>query len=365
MSGNPVLEVRALRKAYGDAVAVHEASLSMRPGEFLTLLGPSGSGKTTTLLSVAGFVQPDEGAIVLDGTDVSRVPPHRRDIGFVFQSYALFPHLSVRKNVAFPLAMRGIRGAQARRRVDEILDVVELGALAERFPRQLSGGQQQRVALARAMVFSPKLLLMDEPLGALDKRLRGTLQFEIKRLSRELGATVLYVTHDQEEAMAMSDRIAIFNEGRIAQIGTPEELYERPRSAFVAEFLGDSNVVPVRIELNGGEEATATAHDWRLPVAAQACADLGLEHGDPAAIALRPERIAIARRGDGEQAGGREVPGVVREIVYLGTTERIVVGSTIGDLIVHHAVSDPAQRLTPGDVVVVSWQQSHGVVVRA
>src|ERR1700687_843423 len=238
-----VLELSGVRKRYDAVLPVDDLDLRLRTGELLTLLGPSGSGKTTTLMIVAGLQEPDVGTITLNGASVARQPPYRRDIGMVFQNYALFPHMTVRRNIAFPLEMRGLGKAEIARLVDEALELVKLPGHGDRLPRQLSGGQQQRVALARAMVYRPALLLMDEPLGALDRKLREQLQLEIKRVHRERGISVLYVTHDQEEALTMSDRIAVFNRGRIEQIGTPAEIYERPTTPFVAGFVGTSNII--------------------------------------------------------------------------------------------------------------------------
>ncbi len=231
-----LLELRGVRKRYGAHVAVDSLDLTLRAREFLTFLGPSGSGKTTTLMMVAGLQRPDSGSIVLNGRSVDQVPPYRRDIGMVFQQYALFPHMTVRRNVAFPLEMRRLARSEIDRLVVDALRLVGLSALAARLPRELSGGQQQRVALARAIVYSPALLLMDEPLGALDRKLREQMQLEIKRMHREREISVLYVTHDQEEALTMSDRIAVFNGGRVEQVGTPQDLYERPATRFVAGF---------------------------------------------------------------------------------------------------------------------------------
>ena len=274
-SERPALVLRDLRKAFGSAVAVDGIDLEVRRGEFVTLLGPSGSGKTTTLRMIAGFMSPSGGSIEIDGQDMTRVPPYRRDVGMVFQNYALFPHMTAAQNVAFPLRMRKQSRAEIDRRVADALELVKLRHLAERYPRQLSGGQQQRIALARAVVFEPRLLLMDEPLGALDRKLREALQLEIIRVSRELGATVLYVTHDQEEALVMSDRIAIFSEGRIEQLGSGEDLYDRPASLFVADFIGESNI------LRGTYEAGRR----------------GRRLDDPGAVAL-------AGRASGGRAGG-------------------------------------------------------------
>src|SRR5580658_6506385 len=233
-----------LEKRYGSVGAVCGVSLDIRSGEFLTLLGPSGSGKTTTLMMIAGFETPTGGDIAIDGTSVVAMPPYRRNIGMVFQNYALFPHLTVADNIGFPLKQRGVGKAERAKLVGEALELVHLPGYGERYPRQLSGGQQQRVAFARAIVFKPRLLLMDEPLGALDKQLRENLQLEMRRLHADLGITFIYVTHDQEEALIMSDRIAVMNEGRIVQLGKPEQLYDRPCDQFVASFIGESNFFP-------------------------------------------------------------------------------------------------------------------------
>src|SRR5580704_3961229 len=228
----PILELRGLRKTYGTQVAVDALSLALAPGEFLCLLGPSGSGKTTTLGMIAGLIEPTRGEIMLQARPIANLPPYRRNIGVVFQSYALFPHLTVAANIAFPLEMRGLKRAEIRQRVAKVLSLVDLAGYETRLPAQLSGGQQQRVALARAIVFEPPLLLMDEPLGALDKKLREQMQLEIKQLHRKLAMSIIYVTHDQEEALTMSDRIAVLNNGRIQQIGTPSDLYEHPQTRF-------------------------------------------------------------------------------------------------------------------------------------
>src|SRR5215468_3505952 len=241
------LEVKAVTKLYSGHAAVRNVSFAVEDGEFVTLLGPSGSGKTTLLMLVAGFAVPTEGSIAVDGVDITAIPPERRDFGMVFQGYALFPHLTAEANVAFPLEVRGTPATEVRRKVAATLELVQLGALAKRRPAQLSGGQQQRVALARALVFAPKLLLLDEPLSALDKSLRADMQCELKDLHRRTGVTFLHVTHDQEEALAMSDRIIVLNDGTIEQIGGPRDLYRRPRSSFVAGFLGDNNLIAATV----------------------------------------------------------------------------------------------------------------------
>ena len=259
------LELRRVCKRYGEVAAVTDISLSVRPGEFLTLLGPSGSGKTTTLVMIAGLARPTSGAILLDGLPLDPLPPYRRELGVVFQNYALFPHMTVAKNVAFPLEMRRVPRTEVTERVAKVLTQVDLPDYGARFPRQLSGGQQQRVALARAMVFRPRILLMDEPLGALDRRTREQMQIEIMHLHRELKMTIVYVTHDQEEALMMSTRIAVFNQGKLEQIGEPTELYERPATRFVASFLGDSNFFLGRVTQSGTEYLSAER--GRVPAA--------------------------------------------------------------------------------------------------
>ena len=256
-AGRGAIELRGLTKRYGDDIVVNDIAASIAPGEFFSLLGPSGSGKTTTLMMVAGFVHPDGGTILLDGEDIAAMPPQKRGFGMVFQNYAIFPHLNVFENIAFPLRARRWPKAAVTERVTWALDLVRLGRFADRYARQLSGGQQQRVALARAIVFHPPVVLMDEPLGALDKNLRFEMQVEIKEIQQRLGMTVLYVTHDQEEAMSMSDRIAIMNHGRIDQIGPPGEVYERPANPFVGRFLGEANLIECTVVGEAGDVRAA------------------------------------------------------------------------------------------------------------
>ncbi|MBB1652067.1 ABC transporter ATP-binding protein, partial [Delftia sp. UME58] len=259
-------------KRYGDFVALAPTHLDVARGEFLTLLGPSGSGKTTLLSLIAGLAQPDEGRVLIDGADVTYGAPYERDIGMVFQNYALFPHMSIEENIAFPLKMRKVPAAEARRRAHEALEMVRLPHVASRLPRELSGGQQQRIALARCMVYRPAIILMDEPLGALDKKLRDQMQLEIKRIHRELGTTIVYVTHDQEEAMTMSDRICLMNGGAIEQLGTPADLYFRPRTLFVADFLGESNLLQ-------GEVASVDGDILTVKLACQGVTGQALSNG--------------------------------------------------------------------------------------
>jgi spermidine/putrescine ABC transporter ATP-binding subunit len=325
MSGRPdnlkgAIDLRDVTKRYGVERVVDAISLAIRPGEFFSLLGPSGSGKTTTLMMVAGFAGVDEGAIHVDGTDIAGVPPQGRGFGMVFQNYAIFPHLNVFENVAFPLRARRQPEGRIREKVTWALDLVQLGAFADRFARQLSGGQQQRVAIARAIVFEPHIVLMDEPLGALDKNLRYDMQVEIKEIQRRLGMTVVYVTHDQEEAMNMSDRIAIMNRGRIEQVGAPSEVYERPANIFVARFLGEANILDGTVETLDGDVATLRVGGLAL----QATVREGIGLGSRASLFVRPERVAILSP-ERHYARSNSVEGRVRRVSFLGNIVRYLV----------------------------------------
>jgi putative spermidine/putrescine transport system ATP-binding protein len=348
-----VLELAGVRKQYGSLVAVDALDLALRTGEFLTFLGPSGSGKTTTLMMVAGLQHPDAGAINLNGASVAQLPPYRRDIGMVFQHYALFPHMTVRRNVAFPLEMRGIGKSEIGRQVDEALRLVGLPELGDRLPKQLSGGQQQRVALARAMVYRPALLLMDEPLGALDRKLREQLQLEIKRVHRESGISVLYVTHDQEEALTMSDRIAVFNHGRIEQIGKPEELYDAPATRFVAGFIGDTNFIPGRVlGTSDGICEIETAAGRVRTTAGQR-----LVTGGQASVAVRPERVILSAL----EVDGSGLRGSVSDVIFLGNARKYVVRLSDGhECFVLRQANAPTPE-TVGQTVRLSWEARHAV----
>jgi putative spermidine/putrescine transport system ATP-binding protein len=346
------VRLRGLTRYYGDVVAAQDLNLTIDAGEFVTLLGPSGSGKTTTLMMLAGFVEPSAGDILVDGRSVVDLPPHRRDIGVVFQNYALFPHMSVFENVAFPLRMRHVGRAAARQRVQEALDMVQLGDLGYRRINQLSGGQQQRVALARALVFQPPLLLMDEPLGALDRKLREQMQIEIKRIQHALGVTVVYVTHDQDEALMLSDRIAVMNTGTIHQIGTPDEIYEQPATAFVAEFVGESNFLDGLVEAVAARGVTVRlpggvcVHGPATPV----------EKGQRLKVMIRPEVLRL-RTHVGSDADNA-VDGVVEEVVYLGQA----IGYTvrIGELVLTAREPRlPGMAIFPrGARVTVTWPRA-------
>src|SRR6185312_7419759 len=318
----PSVELERVTKRFGDFTAVREVDLEFGRGEFFTLLGPSGCGKTTTLRMVAGFESPTEGRILIDGVDVADLPPFKRPTNTVFQSYALFPHLSVEDNVAFGLRRKHVPKEEVRRRVGEELERVGLAREAKRKPRQLSGGQQQRVALARALINLPTVLLLDEPLGALDLKLRKGLQIELKKIQREVGITFIYVTHDQEEALTMSDRIAVMNHGVIEQLDSPEAVYQRPRTTFVAGFIGVSNLMPGQVvsSVDGRGEL-------RLDSGAQVSADglTGLAVGDRCYAVVRPEKLRIERVEDPVDAGRPSVEGIVESSIYLGTATQFLV----------------------------------------
>ncbi|OYU47041.1 MAG: Fe3+/spermidine/putrescine ABC transporter ATP-binding protein [Rhizobiales bacterium PAR1] len=318
-----LVRFEGVRKSYdGIHFVVDDLNLSVRKGEFLTMLGPSGSGKTTTLMMLGGFERPTLGHILLDGRPVERLPPEKRNIGFVFQNYALFPHMTVAENIAFPLQCRKITGAAAETKVKAALERVQLGAFGNRKPVQLSGGQQQRVALARALVFEPSLVLMDEPLGALDKQLREHMQVEIKHLQQSLGITMVYVTHDQSEALTMSDRIAVFHDGRIQQLDGPRRLYDCPSNRFVAGFIGESNLVDGLIDGFEGGEAIVRAPDGAV---LRAPAVEGAKAGMKVTVLIRPERMAV-HNADGPERQNI-VRGLIREIFFLGDHLRLSIAA--------------------------------------
>jgi len=304
-----------VQKTYdGEHLVVKNLDLDIRRGEFVTLLGPSGSGKTTTLMMLAGFEVPTHGEIYLDGRPIKNTPPHKRDIGMVFQNYALFPHMTVEENLAFPLSVRKLPKAEIRERVTKALAMIKLESLAQRRPGQLSGGQQQRVALARALVFSPQLVLMDEPLGALDKRLREHMQLEIKQIHQSTGITVVYVTHDQGEALTMSDRIAVFNDGIIQQIDKPDALYERPVNSFVANFIGENNVLDGTVENLEQGFCTVRLRTGERVVAAAVGVD---RPGVATSLSIRPERVRILQGSEGAGTPNH-LPATVQDTIYLG-----------------------------------------------
>jgi spermidine/putrescine transport system ATP-binding protein len=364
MTSTPSVELEGVTKRFGAVVAVDDLSLTFATGEFFTLLGPSGCGKTTTLRMIAGFEQPTEGTIRIDGADVESLPPHRRPTNTVFQSYALFPHLSVSDNVAFGLKRKKVPKAEIGERVAAELERVGLSAEAGRRPAQLSGGQQQRVALARALVNLPKVLLLDEPLGALDLKLRKGLQIELKRIQREVGITFVYVTHDQEEALTMSDRIAVMNGGRVEQVGDPEEVYERPATTFVAGFIGVSNLMP---GLVAGTDEVRLDNGPTVRVPTQ-----GLAQGERCHAVVRPEKLRIEALEPGHpSAGGDGLPrieGVVESSLYLGTATQMIVdlGDEVKITVLCPNASEAERQSFPGAGVRValSWQPEHMHVVR-
>jgi putative spermidine/putrescine transport system ATP-binding protein len=356
------LRILKLCKRYGEFVALAPTSLEVAAGEFLTLLGPSGSGKTTLLSLIAGLAHPDEGQILMDGADVTHSPAYERDIGVVFQNYALFPHMTVEDNIAFPLKMRKVADAEARRRTASALETVRLPHLARRYPGELSGGQQQRIALARCIVYSPAIILMDEPLGALDKKLRDQMQLEIKRIHRELGTTIIYVTHDQEEAMTMSDRICLMNAGAIEQIGTPEDLYFRPQSVFVADFLGESNLLSATVR-------DVDAQGLDIVLADQAAQSRAVGNGSSFAageqikIMVRPQNLLVE---DGAAASGRLVGRLVDVMISGSMTRLYIEPETVGlpQLVASYPTRSSSAPYGIGQRLSFGWNPADAVAIR-
>lgn len=351
------VEIDKVSKHYGSVRALDQVSLTFENGEFFGLLGPSGSGKTTLLRAVAGFVEPDSGDIRFDGKAVRDMPVHRREIGMVFQNYALFPHMSVFDNVAFGLSVRHVGSAQIRASVLAMLELVRLGGLEDRRPRQLSGGQQQRVALARALVTKPRVLLLDEPLGALDKRLRQEMQIELKQIQREVGITTVFVTHDQEEALTLSDRIAIFDQGAIVQLGPPQQVYERPANRFAANFLGDANFFVGRAAGRGELGGIVKLDDGRTIVTP----DILPPDGAVVMLAVRPEKIALGPSSTGADPSRNRLEGVVSQAVYSGNSITYQVDAGMKVLV--FAQNQSAKPVETGAAVVLSWDPVHSVVV--
>ncbi|MCL6702402.1 ABC transporter ATP-binding protein [Pseudomonas sp. T1.Ur] len=353
-----LVSLRNLNKHYGDFAAVDDISLEIQDGEFLTFLGSSGSGKSTTLSMLAGFETPSSGEILVDGKSLVNVPPHKRDIGMVFQRYSLFPHLSVRDNIAFPLAIRKLAAAERDRRVDAMLKLVQLEQFAHRRPSQLSGGQQQRVAIARALVYEPRILLMDEPLGALDKKLREDLQDELRQLHRRLGITIVYVTHDQEEAMRLSQRIAIFSHGKIVGLGSGYDLYQNPPNAFVASFLGNSNFLKLKAQGNAAATFEGQSLSIRLTAGLQVEQDVLLMVRPEKALALSVEQASQ----DALPAGWNEVAAKVVEVLFLGESQTCSVVTSGGTAMTVKALSAAGMPLRAGDPVRVRWATADACV---
>lgn len=335
----PMIEVRSVTKRFGGFTAVDNISLSIRAGEFITLLGPSGCGKTTLLRMLSGFETPDFGSIHIEGKDVTPLAPYKRNVNQVFQSYALFPHLSVRDNISFGLRMQKVGDAEIRSRVAEVVDLVALGGFEDRYPAQLSGGQRQRVALARAIVPRPAVLLLDEPLSALDAKLRHMMQMELKRLQKRLGMTFVFVTHDQEEALTMSDRIAVFNKGRLEQLGTATEIYHQPTSAFVADFLGAANLIAaqwlagegenVRVRLTGGLELTIPQAAWP-------------RDAEKAILSVRPEKVLISKRP--LERAENSFPATITEEIFKGALDHLTVRTDSGTVFSAVVANESAMR---------------------
>ncbi len=340
-------------KHYGDVVALREVDLSVMEGEFVTLLGPSGSGKTTMLNLIAGMLAPTSGSIHIAGKDMTQVPPNKRGLGMVFQNYALMPHMTIFENIAFPLRVRKMANDEIKKKVAAVLELVHLPHVAGRKPRELSGGQQQRISLARCIVYSPSIILMDEPLGALDKKLREQMQLELKRLHTELKITMLYVTHDQEEALTMSDRIVLLNDGQIEQMGPPDELYFKPRSVFAADFLGDSNMWDVRVESTG---AQATA---MLPSGHKVLAGSGnfAKAGDKVKAMIRPENITVVREGEDAGRFDNHAEGTAIDSIILGGVIKHYVKLKDDVTITAQELTRSGRRaLTPGQMVRLAWR---------
>ncbi|PYC13486.1 polyamine ABC transporter ATP-binding protein [Pseudomonas jessenii] len=354
----PLVSLRNLNKHYGDFAAVDNISLDIKDGEFLTFLGSSGSGKSTTLSMLAGFETPSSGEILVNGQSLVNVPPHKRDIGMVFQRYSLFPHLSVRDNIAFPLAIRKLAAVEREKRVDAMLKLVQLEQFAHRRPSQLSGGQQQRVAIARALVYEPRILLMDEPLGALDKKLREDLQDELRQLHRRLGITIVYVTHDQEEAMRLSQRIAIFSHGKIVGLGSGYDLYQNPPNAFVASFLGNSNFLKLKAQGNAAASFEGQSLSIRLTA--------GLHTDQDVLLMVRPEKalaLSVTQAiSEPLPSGWNEVSAKVVEVLFLGESQTCSVVTSGGTSMTVKALSAAGMPLKAGDPVQVRWATADACV---
>ncbi|MFT6301440.1 MAG: putative spermidine/putrescine transport system ATP-binding protein [Granulosicoccus sp.] len=350
------IQIKSLTKKYGSMYALDSVSLNIKSGEFLTLLGPSGSGKTTLLMAIAGFNRPDSGSIKFGDSEVILTPPHKRNVGMVFQSYALFPHMSVAENIAFPLKLRGVKSEESAERVNEALTTVQLDGLGNRDIEQLSGGQRQRVALARAFVFRPRILLMDEPLSALDKKLREQMQIELKHLHEQLGVTTVYVTHDQREALTMSDRIVVINHGKLVQIDTPKVIYNKPANAFVADFIGESTILPLESDGSGNLQFE------NQNIQSNSSSDRGSEWS----LVIRPERLFVLTEGTAIDSEKSVVfSGTVRDFVFQGETAFVVMTMSNGQHISFRFGTDSSSTenlLQPGQTVSVGLNR-HDIIV--
>jgi putative spermidine/putrescine transport system ATP-binding protein len=351
-----VVELKGVSRKYGNVVALDCLDLVVEKGEFLTLLGPSGSGKTTLLNIIAGMIPPSSGRVEIDGRDVTDMPTRQRGLGMVFQNYALMPHMTVFDNIAFPLRVRRVREQEIRTRVAEVLDIVNLRDLGSRKPRELSGGQQQRVAIARCLVYKPSLILMDEPLGALDKKLREQLQLEIKRLHSDLGVTIVYVTHDQEEALTLSDRICLMNTGRIEQLGTPHELYFAPQTVFGAQFLGESNVLSATVSESSSGETLL-----HCPLGTIRASATSVPTGADVTIVIRPENIRRLRPDEGI---GNELSGELIDTTFVGGVTRYYVRPDNGNVLVLKELTSKASWAAGSEKVRIGWSAEHTLVIQ-
>ena len=349
-SSNSFVKFEKIDKSYdGEVLVVKNLNLDIAKGEFVTMLGPSGSGKTTTLMMLAGFETPTNGEIYLDTNPISKIPPYEREIGMVFQNYALFPHMTVQENLAFPLEVRKISKSETQKKVQKALDMVELGNFGTRFPAQLSGGQQQRVALARALVFEPRLVLMDEPLGALDKNLREQMQYEIKHIHDRIGITVVYVTHDQSEALTMSNRIAVFNDGVVQQLSTPDILYEKPENSFVAKFIGENNTLNgVVKEINGSTCVVDLDNNHGVVNALKVNVS---EVGEKTQLSIRPERVSIGSNNNSSNA----FTGKIEELIYLGDHIRARLDVCGNNEFIVKVPNEGSFNHKEGDTLNLSW----------
>ncbi|GAA0478010.1 ABC transporter ATP-binding protein [Streptomyces sp. NPDC046215] len=356
-SGTDV-RLTAISKRYGSFTAVHPLDLAIPGGSFFALLGASGCGKTTTLRMIAGLEDPTAGTVELGGEDVTGLPPHKRPVNTVFQNYALFPHLDIYENVAFGLRRRGIKSV--KKQVGDMLDLVQLGDFARRKPQQLSGGQQQRVAVARALINHPQVLLLDEPLGALDLKLRRQMQLELKRIQTEVGITFVHVTHDQEEAMTMADTVAVMNGGRVEQLGAPADLYEMPRTTFVANFLGTSNLITADVLDTTGADILLRAGDTKLALPATRCTATA-RAGEKLLVGIRPEKITLTHADDAADVpeGRNRVPGRITQSSFIGVSTQYQVDSPAGCLSVYEQNIERDSRLTPGAEVLLHWNPGH------
>lgn len=364
MSPTIAVELQKVTKRFGSFTAVDTVSLQIQEGEFFSLLGPSGCGKTTNLRMIAGFELPTSGEIYLHGQPVGQLPPFKRNVNTVFQNYALFPHLSIEKNIAFGLEMKGVAQPEIDKRVVEALEMVRLPNVGKRYPHQLSGGQKQRVALARALINRPQVLLLDEPLGALDLKLRKAMQLELKALQRQLGLTFIFVTHDQEEALVMSDRIGVMSEGHLLQVGAPQEIYEQPTSRFVADFIGETNFLNGKITSHSPEGATVEVGPKLL---IKAAAPAGVSNGQAITLAIRPEKIHLHQSAETTTKHDNFFTGRVHEVVFIGTDTRLAV--EIGPQVIleirHQNINNRADEFQVGQPIAISWQTSSARVLTA